>query len=697
MNNMTTKLKKVAKEQSILIVDDDRVTLETIKSLISFFYKKVDSALNGAEALELYKNNKYDILLTDIIMPVMDGVELSKKVREINEKQVIIIASAHSESEHLLDLINIGVDQFLKKPINNNLIKVLYKESLKIDNSKLITQYKNDFKEEIAKRRTSILCSIKSLEFKKFLEQQDFDSDFVNIKEIYKFVEYEEPNLIILDDRVENVKFIINDLRSSNLTRHIPIAILSSKENKAHNKQLIVLGIEEIIPYELPNDEILKIIVRIITRERYSNSYSGRFIRGLQGYEDSRIHGIKLRTIAKVICREYMLNTSDTMDIKSVLSLLSTTIGNNKRVSSLINFFKKMRFSRRIRELLEEVESPSDLTSEIIKAIYYVYRSKCKTRECHIIGVRDEITQLAYKCMDENTVIIERPTDLDFLYVTLTDILTIHKEVDLFKGHDLINIVSSIAHNFLLNKKSILIHTIVNNEHNIEVSIDTYDDVDFNEYLEDVLIPDNLTQEQQDKKLTITTQTKIETPEEINQSIIEEDMFIDIESSIESSEEEEKESISAVNFIERLEKEDIDFDILDELSELEDDLDGIASKDLITMDIVESVSNIVIRYARFIESIMEFHNISSSLYSLSTILGRVKEENLTRLDKSLLAFFEGILYDIKNWREGIFVYKTVEDIHFLDASFISNCSQIEMFLAPPEEKKDLSSDDILFF
>ena len=84
--------------------------------------------------------------------------------------------------------------------------------------------------------------------------------------------------------------------------------------------------------------------------------------------------------------------------------------------------------------------------------------------------------------------------------------------------------------------------------------------------------------------------------------------------------------MSAAEFIAYLDDENIDLDILDELAELEEDLDGIASREIITMDIVESVANIVIRYARFIESIMEFHEISSSLYSLSTILGRVKEK-----------------------------------------------------------------------
>jgi len=82
---------------------------------------------NGNDALNLYreyydKNQKYiDIVLTDIEMPKMDGIELSEKIMQINKEQDIIVISAYTDTKHLIKLINIGVAQFITKPIETEI------------------------------------------------------------------------------------------------------------------------------------------------------------------------------------------------------------------------------------------------------------------------------------------------------------------------------------------------------------------------------------------------------------------------------------------------------------------------------------------------------------------------------------------------------------------------------------------------
>jgi len=119
---------------SILFIEDHKdLRLRTIDILESLF-KNVDGAENGEEALEIYnkyynKHSKhYDIVLSDIQMPKLNGIELTKKIYEINPKQDIIIISAFDDAEYLLPLINMRIQRFIKKPINyEELLDVLLK------------------------------------------------------------------------------------------------------------------------------------------------------------------------------------------------------------------------------------------------------------------------------------------------------------------------------------------------------------------------------------------------------------------------------------------------------------------------------------------------------------------------------------------------------------------------------------------
>jgi len=125
------ELLQYTKELSLLFAEDHTELRENTTEILKNFFKTVDSVENGEEALKLYKekfqqNETYDLVLTDIQMPKMDGVELTQKVYEINSSQTVVVLSAHDESDYLLPLINLGIEQFIKKPIDyQELLRVL--------------------------------------------------------------------------------------------------------------------------------------------------------------------------------------------------------------------------------------------------------------------------------------------------------------------------------------------------------------------------------------------------------------------------------------------------------------------------------------------------------------------------------------------------------------------------------------------
>ena len=130
------------KNLNVLFVEDHEELRETTTEILSSFFNVVKSVENGQEAIDEYakrfkEDDAYDIVLSDIQMPKIDGVELTKEIYDINPDQTVIIMSAYDESRYLLPLVNLGIEQFIKKPIDyQELLKVLLNASKKISGSK---------------------------------------------------------------------------------------------------------------------------------------------------------------------------------------------------------------------------------------------------------------------------------------------------------------------------------------------------------------------------------------------------------------------------------------------------------------------------------------------------------------------------------------------------------------------------------
>jgi len=133
------------KDLSLLLVEDYAPLRNDMTEVLEDLFKTVVVAKNGLEALGIYDKYKaaegktFDIVLSDIEMPLMNGVELSEMIRERHEPQQIIILSAHTDSEYLLKLINLNIAQFINKPIQHErLLDTLFYVSGKIDDEEEI-------------------------------------------------------------------------------------------------------------------------------------------------------------------------------------------------------------------------------------------------------------------------------------------------------------------------------------------------------------------------------------------------------------------------------------------------------------------------------------------------------------------------------------------------------------------------------
>jgi DNA-binding response OmpR family regulator len=116
---------------SILIVEDEPNLLDRLVQYLDIFCDTIYQASNGREALEIYKKNLPNILLTDINMPKLTGVELIEDIRSIKHNCEIIVLSAHTNTEDFLRVIPLNLASYLIKPLQMGELKKVIVETKK--------------------------------------------------------------------------------------------------------------------------------------------------------------------------------------------------------------------------------------------------------------------------------------------------------------------------------------------------------------------------------------------------------------------------------------------------------------------------------------------------------------------------------------------------------------------------------------
>ena len=171
---LTRTLYKECQSLSLLYVEDERDLSEAMVMTLHEFFASVSVAYNGQEGLALYEKSDFDIVLTDLMMPVMNGREMSRQIRLLNPEQSIIVLSAHEESAYLMELIEIGVYKFVQKPSNlEQLSEALLSAAIQVNYKKKASLYADETKAHLAESRELLRNIIDTVPVRIFWKDTD--------------------------------------------------------------------------------------------------------------------------------------------------------------------------------------------------------------------------------------------------------------------------------------------------------------------------------------------------------------------------------------------------------------------------------------------------------------------------------------------------------------------------------------------
>lgn len=159
---MLEDIKPFTKSLNILYVEDEPDIRDYLAPILAQLFHNVIVAVDGIDGLDKYEDShmEIDMILTDISMPKLDGLEMSKKIKSRKKDQHIIVLSAHNDTDYLIKAIEVGVEYFIQKPIQYaNMFEIFKKTAKRILDEKELNKHRIDKMLEDAKKATTLIIN----------------------------------------------------------------------------------------------------------------------------------------------------------------------------------------------------------------------------------------------------------------------------------------------------------------------------------------------------------------------------------------------------------------------------------------------------------------------------------------------------------------------------------------------------------
>ncbi|AZL15203.1 PleD family two-component system response regulator [Rickettsiales endosymbiont of Stachyamoeba lipophora] len=283
----------------VLVVDDLLPNIKLLEAKLTAEYYTVTTARSGKEALEILKNNSFDIILLDVMMPELDGYEVCKiiKADPKHSDTPVIMVTALSEVEDRVNGIKAGADDFLTKPINDLTLFARIKSLLRLkvvtDELKLRSKsfselgINNDFYSvglNVLKDAKILLINddiAESNQIKAQLETQGSTVEILtNPETIIANMIANSYDLAIISTLMidhDGLRFSAQ-IRSNEKIRHTPIIILIEEDNNTFLIKGLELGINDYLITPIDNNEVIARANSQVKRKKYQDQLKQRYL-----------------------------------------------------------------------------------------------------------------------------------------------------------------------------------------------------------------------------------------------------------------------------------------------------------------------------------------------------------------------------------------------------------------------------------
>ena len=148
----------------VLYVEDEPVTQSTIAAMLERQIRSVLRAGDGREGLEAFKARRPELVITDIRMPVMGGLVMAREIKAIAPRTHVIVTTAHNDMEFFLEAIDIGIDQYVLKPIDRDRLFAAIKKSQEVLSLERTIRFKDAEQKKMIKELQDAFQNIKTLQ-----------------------------------------------------------------------------------------------------------------------------------------------------------------------------------------------------------------------------------------------------------------------------------------------------------------------------------------------------------------------------------------------------------------------------------------------------------------------------------------------------------------------------------------------------
>jgi len=139
-------MNEILKTKTILYIEDDSTVLQNVSNILGAYFHFVYTALSAEDGCDIFESKTIDLILVDIELPGINGIEFIQRVREINSEIPIIIISAYTKTDYLLDSIDLKVEQYIVKPFTTKKLDLLLQKLYKYYTEDKIIVLNNDVK-----------------------------------------------------------------------------------------------------------------------------------------------------------------------------------------------------------------------------------------------------------------------------------------------------------------------------------------------------------------------------------------------------------------------------------------------------------------------------------------------------------------------------------------------------------------------